>query len=88
MKDPGCESAPTGEANNDDDDEDEDDCDDDNRSRRDSGRLEHGHAPLSHVQPPDFSMEPQNSPGEGEGPLRATADRSITGGYKAAGASL
>lgn len=88
MKEPGCESTPTGEANNiedddveDEEDDDDDDNDDDSLSRRDGGGLEHGHAPLSHVQPPDFSMEPQNSPGEGEGPLRATADRAATGGW-------
>lgn len=83
MKESGCESAPTGEeANNDDDDDDDEDDgdDDDNLSRRDGGGLEHAHAPLSHVQPPDFSMDPQNSPGEGEGPLRANADRPATGG--------
>lgn len=76
MKEPGCESAPTGEANNNEDDDEDDE--DDNLPRRDGGGLEHGHAPLSHVQPPDFSME--NSPGEGEGPLRATVDRAATGG--------
>lgn len=77
MKESGCESAPTGEAG----DDDEDAADDENLSRRDGGGMEHGHAPLSHVQPPDFSMDPQHSPGEGEGPLRADADRpAVTGG--------
>ncbi|XP_056156432.1 zinc finger protein 16-like [Lampris incognitus] len=36
-------------------------------------------AALSHGQPPDFSMEPQGSPGEGGSPIEASADRLESG---------
>lgn len=76
MKEPECESTPADEA---DDDDDEDDGDD-NSSRREGDGLEQAHAPLSHIQPSDFSMDVQNSPGEGESPLKGNTDRPATGG--------
>lgn len=80
MKEPECESTPADEADDDDDDEDDDDDGDDNSSRREGDGLEQAHAPLSHIQPSDFSMDPQNSPGEGESPLKGNTDRPATGG--------
>ncbi|XP_028285078.1 zinc finger protein 16-like [Parambassis ranga] len=47
-------------------------------SRRE-GRLEQTQTPLSHVQPSDFSVEPQSSPGEGGSPLEGNADRPEAG---------
>lgn len=71
MKEPECEEPPTCETEDDDEDE---------SSRREGGGLEQAQAPLSHVQPSDFSMEPQSSPGEGGSPLEGSTDRPVAGG--------
>lgn len=65
IKEPECESTPTGEADDDDDD------DEDESSRREGSGLEQVQAQLSlsHVHPSEFSMDPQSSPGEGESSL-------------------
>uniref|UniRef100_A0A8C9ZG07 Zinc finger protein 16 like n=1 Tax=Sander lucioperca TaxID=283035 RepID=A0A8C9ZG07_SANLU len=67
---PECESSPT--APTEDDEEEE-------LPRRDGGGLEPAQAPLSHVHPSEFSMEPQNSPGEGGSPLQGSTDRPVAG---------
>lgn len=67
MKESNCENTRTGET--------EDDENEDESSRREEGGLEQAQAPLSHVQPPEFSMEPQSSPGEGGSPLEGSTDR-------------
>ncbi len=71
MKEPECENTPTGETEDDEKDE---------SSRREGGGLEQAQAPLSHIQPSEFSMEPQSSPGEGGSPLEGNADRPAAGG--------
>lgn len=71
MKEPECENTVTGETDNDDEDE---------SSRREGGGLDQAQVPLSHVQPPDFSMEPQSSSGEGGSPLKGNTDRPEAGG--------
>lgn len=73
MKEPECESTPTAEA----DDEDNNDVEHE-LSRRDEGGLEQAQAPLSHVVPSEFSMDPQRSPGESS--LEGNTDRPATGG--------
>lgn len=73
MKEPECESAPAAEA----DDEDDNDVDHE-LSRRDEGGLEQAQAPLSHVVPSEFPVDPQRSPGESS--LEGNADRLATGG--------
>ncbi|XP_039997319.1 zinc finger protein 16-like isoform X2 [Xiphias gladius] len=70
MKEPECENTVTGETDNDDEDE---------SSRREGGGLDQAQVPLSHVQPPDFSMEPQSSSGEGGSPLKGNTDRPEAG---------
>lgn len=65
MKEPECENTPTCETEDDEEDE---------SSRREGGGLVQTR--LSHVQSSEFSMEPQSSPGEGEG----NADRPTAGG--------
>ncbi|XP_040886637.1 zinc finger protein 16-like [Toxotes jaculatrix] len=70
MKEPECENTLTGETDNDDEDE---------LSRREVGGLDQAHVALSHVQPPDFSMEPQSSSGEGGSPLEGNTDRPEAG---------
>lgn len=78
IKEPECESTPTGEADEDDDDDD----DEDESSRREGSGLEQVQAPLSlsHVHPSEFSMDPQSSPGEGESSLEGSTDRPAAGG--------
>lgn len=71
MKESECESPPTGET----EDEDEEES-----SRREGSGLEQAQTPLSHVQPSEFSMEPQSSPGEGGSPLEGNTDRAAAGG--------
>ncbi|KAI3376692.1 hypothetical protein L3Q82_017117 [Scortum barcoo] len=70
MKEPECENTATGETEDDEKDE---------STRREGGGLEQAQAPLSHIQPSEFSMEPQSSPGEGGSPLEGNTDRSATG---------
>ncbi|XP_042256811.1 zinc finger protein 16-like [Thunnus maccoyii] len=75
MKEPESDNTPTGET-----EEEEDDDDEDESSRREGGGgLDQTQAPLSHVQAPDFSMEPQSSPGEGGSPLEGSTDRPEAG---------
>lgn len=71
MKEHECESTPTDEAEDDDEDE---------SLKREANELEQPQAPLSHVQPSEFSMEPQSSPGEGESPLEGNMHRPAAGG--------
>ncbi|KAM9836467.1 zinc finger protein 16-like [Aulostomus maculatus] len=78
MKEPECENTPTGEMRDDDDDDDDDD-DIQEESGRAGGGLDQAHAPLAHVQPPDFSIEQQSSPGEGGSPLEGSNDQPETG---------
>lgn len=83
MKEPECESALTTETDNDEDEEDE-------ASGRDvggaagggggAGLQDQAQVPLSHVQAPEFSMDPQRSSAEGGSPLEGNADRPETGG--------
>lgn len=76
MKAPECENTLTGETDNDDDDDDDDE---DESSRREEGGLEQAQVSLSHVPPPDFSMDPQSSSREGGSPLEGKTDRPETG---------
>ncbi|XP_029310930.1 zinc finger protein 16-like isoform X2 [Cottoperca gobio] len=71
MKEPECETTPTGET------EDEEDDEEDESPRREGGGLEQAQTPLSHVQPSEFSMEPQSSSGEGGSPLEGNTDRPV-----------
>lgn len=71
MKEPECDDTPTG--NTEDEDEDE-------LSSREEGGLDQ--IALSHVQPPDFSMDPQSSPGEGRSSLEDNTDRPEAGREK------
>ncbi|XP_029310929.1 zinc finger protein 16-like isoform X1 [Cottoperca gobio] len=73
MKEPECETTPTGET------EDEEDDEEDESPRREGGGLEQAQTPLSHVQPSEFSMEPQSSSGEGGSPLEGNTDRPVAG---------
>ncbi|KAK9524433.1 hypothetical protein VZT92_016828 [Zoarces viviparus] len=78
MKEPECEDIPTGEMEEEDDEEeDEEEEEGDVSPRRTAGELEQ--APLSHVQPSEFSMGPQSSPGEGGSPLEGNTDRPVAG---------
>lgn len=61
---------------------DSEDEDEDESVRREEGGLEKAQAPLSHVQPSEFSMEHQSSPGEGGSPLEGNTDRPATGGLE------
>ncbi|KAE8278808.1 hypothetical protein D5F01_LYC22383 [Larimichthys crocea] len=70
MKEPECVNTSTSDS----EDEDEDES-----VRREEGGLEKAQAPLSHVQPSEFSMEHQSSPGEGGSPLEGNTDRPATG---------
>eukprot|EP00064_Thunnus_orientalis_P021554 superscaffoldBa00006611_g21719 len=74
MKEPESDNTPTGET-----EEEEEDDDEDESLRREGGGLDQTQAPLSHVQAPDFSMEPQSSPGEGGSPLEGSTDRPEAG---------
>nr|XP_020450611.1 zinc finger protein 3 homolog [Monopterus albus] len=70
MKEPEGENTPTSET------------EDDNKhesSRREEGDLDQAQVPLPHTHPPDFSMEPQSSPGEGGSPLEGSTDRPEAG---------
>ncbi|KAM4611300.1 zinc finger protein 16-like [Polymixia lowei] len=71
MREPKCESAPT--------DETEEDEDESSRREGDGMEQTQAQAPLSHVQAPEFNMEPQGSPGEGGSPMEGNADRLETG---------
>uniref|UniRef100_A0A8D3A9S1 C2H2-type domain-containing protein n=1 Tax=Scophthalmus maximus TaxID=52904 RepID=A0A8D3A9S1_SCOMX len=62
-----------------DNDDDDDDDDEDESSRREEGGLDQAQVPLSHVPPPDFSMDPQSSSREGGSPLEGKTDRPETG---------
>ncbi|XP_037615308.1 zinc finger protein 16-like [Sebastes umbrosus] len=73
MKESECENTPTGET------EDEEDEEEDESPRREGGGLEQAQAPLSHVQPSEFSMEPRSSPGERGSPLEGNTDRPVAG---------
>ncbi|XP_034020126.1 zinc finger protein 16-like [Thalassophryne amazonica] len=66
MTDPECNSTPLDETEDDDEEE---------SSTREGGGLDQDHVPMSHVQSPAFSMEPQSSPGETECPLEVKTDR-------------
>lgn len=77
MKEAESDNTPTGETEEDDDDDDDDDEDE---SQRREGGLDQTQAPLSQIQPPDFSMEPRSSPGEGGSPLEGSTDRPEAGG--------
>ncbi|XP_023279568.1 zinc finger protein 275-like [Seriola lalandi dorsalis] len=70
MKEPECENALTAETDNEDEDE---------SSRREGSGLDQNQVPLPHVQPPDFSIEPQSSSAEGGSPLEGNADRPEAG---------
>ncbi|XP_029382416.1 zinc finger protein 16-like isoform X2 [Echeneis naucrates] len=70
MKEPECENTLTAETDNDDEDE---------PPKREGERLDQAQVPLSHVQPPDFSMEPQSSSAEGGSPLGDSAERPEAG---------
>lgn len=70
MKTQESENTPTAET----EDEDEED-DEDVSLSKEGDELAH----LAHVPPSEFSMEPKRSPGEGESPLEASADRSTAG---------
>ncbi|XP_071334260.1 zinc finger protein 16-like [Trachinotus anak] len=72
MKEPECENALTAETDNEDEDE---------SSGREGGGLDQAQVPLSHVQPSDFSMDPQSSSAEGGSPLEANADRPEAGQF-------
>lgn len=80
MKEPECESTPTAAADDGDNNDDEHEL-----SRRDEGGLEQAQAPLSHVVPSEFSMDPQRSPGEGESSLEENTDRPAVGGLEHCG---
>uniref|UniRef100_A0A7N8YGH0 Zinc finger protein 16 like n=1 Tax=Mastacembelus armatus TaxID=205130 RepID=A0A7N8YGH0_9TELE len=43
--------------------------------RREGGGLAQAQVPLSHIQPLDFSMEPQSSPREGRSPLEGNTEK-------------
>ncbi|CAK6976511.1 zinc finger protein 16-like [Scomber scombrus] len=73
MKDAESDNTPTGET------EEDDEVDDEDESSRREGGLDQTQAPLSQIQPPDFSMEPQSSPGEGGSPLEGSTDRPEAG---------
>uniref|UniRef100_A0A8C3AN93 Zinc finger protein 16 like n=1 Tax=Cyclopterus lumpus TaxID=8103 RepID=A0A8C3AN93_CYCLU len=76
MKEPECEDTPTG----DEEEEEEDDDDEGDVSpKRERGGLEQAQAPLPHVQPSEFSMETQSSPGEGGSPLEGNTNRPVAG---------
>ncbi|XP_049424778.1 uncharacterized protein LOC125884064 isoform X1 [Epinephelus fuscoguttatus] len=66
MKETESEGTPTGE-----------DGGEDELPRREGGGLEQAQAP--HIQPSEFSMEPQSSPGEGGSPLDGSTDRPVAG---------
>ncbi|XP_071782221.1 zinc finger protein 16-like [Centroberyx gerrardi] len=72
MREPKCESAPSEETEETEESENE-------SSAKEGDGLDQAQAPLSHVQPPEFSMEPQGSPGEGGSPMEGNADRLETG---------
>uniref|UniRef100_A0A665WNY2 C2H2-type domain-containing protein n=1 Tax=Echeneis naucrates TaxID=173247 RepID=A0A665WNY2_ECHNA len=56
-----------------------DNDDEDEPPKREGERLDQAQVPLSHVQPPDFSMEPQSSSAEGGSPLGDSAERPEAG---------
>lgn len=70
MKDAECENTPTAEVEDDDDDE---------SSKRERSRVNQTQDHLSIVPAAEFSMEPQNSSGEGES-LEGNTDRPPAGG--------
>lgn len=70
MKDAECENTPTTEVEDDDDDE---------PSRRESSRVNQTQDHLSDVPAAEFSMEPQNSSGDGDS-LEGHTDRPSAGG--------
>ncbi|XP_054457316.1 zinc finger protein 16-like [Anoplopoma fimbria] len=74
MKEPECEDTPTGET-----EDDEDDDEGDVSPRREGGGLEQDQVPMSNVQPSEFSIETQSSPGEGGSPLDGNTDRPVAG---------
>lgn len=71
MKEPECESPPTGET--------EEDDDEDELTGREGMGLEPAQAALPHMQMSEFSMEPQGSPGEGGSPLEGHTDKATAG---------
>ncbi|KAM3857327.1 zinc finger protein 16-like [Diretmus argenteus] len=74
MREPKCESAPTEET--------EEGEDGSPSSKREGDGMDQDQAqePLPpHIQPPEFSMEPRGSPGDGGSPMEANADRLETG---------
>lgn len=70
MKDTECESANTSK---------EDEDDEEKASRREAGALDQAQTPLAHIQTPEFSMEPQDSPGEGGSSLEGNSDGAEAG---------
>ncbi|CAN9509786.1 unnamed protein product [Ophioblennius macclurei] len=78
MKDPECESVHIADKEEEDDDDDDDD-DEDKPARREGSALDQAQAPLPHIQTPDFSMDPQDSPGEGGSSLEGNSDGTEAG---------
>ncbi|KAG7218442.1 hypothetical protein INR49_020389 [Caranx melampygus] len=85
MKEPECENALTAETDNDEDEDEEDES-----SGRDGGGgggggggglQDQAQVPLSHVQAPEFSMEPQRSSAEGGSPMEGNSDRPEAGPF-------
>ncbi|KAG7496313.1 zinc finger 16-like [Solea senegalensis] len=70
MKESECENTLTGDTDNDDEDE---------SLRREGDGLDQAQVPLSLVQPPEFSMDPQSSSGEEGSSLEGHTDRPETG---------
>ncbi|XP_069576844.1 zinc finger protein 16-like [Brachyistius frenatus] len=71
LKEPACENTRAGET--------EDEENEDESSGIEGGALEQVQAPVSQVQPPEYSMEPQSSPGEGGSSLEGSANRPEAG---------
>uniref|UniRef100_A0A667Z6F8 Zinc finger protein 16 like n=1 Tax=Myripristis murdjan TaxID=586833 RepID=A0A667Z6F8_9TELE len=67
IREPKCESAPV----------EENEQGENESSAREGDAMDQAH--LSHVQPPEFSMEPESPPGEGGSPAEGNADRLETG---------